>query len=113
MRHKILGYLRVSTDEQAAAVDGSLDNQKYRLKAFVDLKNTQEKNWGEIVEWYIDDGYSAKDTRRPAYQRMMMDLKKAKLKVSKLAYKRVSKLGWKKGNWKLRAISSKRGFLLR
>ncbi len=78
MRHKILAYLRVSTDEQAAAVDGSLDNQRYRLNAYVDLKCTQEKNWGEIIEWYIDDGYSAKDTRRPAYQRMMTDLKKKK-----------------------------------
>jgi site-specific DNA recombinase len=78
MRHKILAYCRVSTDEQAAAIEGSLDNQKYRLKAFVDLKCSQEKNWGAIVEWYVDDGYSAKDTRRPAYQRMMIDLKKKK-----------------------------------
>lgn len=78
MPHNIFAYTRVSTDEQAATMDGSLDNQKYRLKAFVDLKNTQERNWGEIIEWYVDDGYSAKDTRRPAYQRMMHDLKRKK-----------------------------------
>lgn len=78
MPHKIFAYTRVSTDEQAASLDGSLANQKYRIKAFVDLKNTQDKNWGEIIEWYIDDGYSAKDTRRPAYQRMMHDLKRKK-----------------------------------
>lgn len=78
MQHKIFAYTRVSTDEQAATLDGSLDNQKYRLKVFVDLKNTQERNWGEIVDWYVDDGYSAKDTRRPAYQRMMHDLKRKK-----------------------------------
>ena len=78
MQLKIGAYTRVSTEEQASLVDGSLDNQKYRLTSFVDLKNVQEKNWGKIVEHYVDDGYSAKDTRRPAFQRMMSDLKKEK-----------------------------------
>jgi site-specific DNA recombinase len=79
MRLKLGAYIRVSTEEQASAVEGSLDNQKYRLKAFTDLKNSQVRNWGEIIDYYIDDGFSAKDTRRPAYQRMMNDLKKKKI----------------------------------
>ncbi|HEY8269829.1 MAG TPA: recombinase family protein [Pseudobdellovibrionaceae bacterium] len=81
MSHKIGAYLRVSTEEQAAAVEGSLDNQRYRLKSFIDIKNTQEKSWGQIVEFYIDDGFSAKDTKRPAYQRMMADIKKGKINL--------------------------------
>lgn len=76
---KIGGYIRVSTEEQASIVDGSLDNQKYRINAFVDLKNVQESKWGKIEELYIDDGYSAKDTRRPAFQRMLADIKKGKI----------------------------------
>ncbi len=76
---KIGGYVRVSTEEQASLVDGSLDNQKYRINAFVDLKNVQEPQWGKVVDFYIDDGYSAKDTRRPAFQRMMSDLKRGKI----------------------------------
>ncbi len=79
MRLKLGAYIRVSTEEQASAIEGSLDNQKYRLKAYTDLKNSQVKNWGEIVDYYIDDGFSAKDTRRPAYQRMMSDIKKGKV----------------------------------
>ncbi|MCB0369624.1 MAG: recombinase family protein, partial [Bdellovibrionales bacterium] len=79
MPHKIAAYLRVSTEEQAIAIEGSLDNQKYRLKCFVDAKNMQEKSWGKIVDFYIDDGFSAKDTNRPAYQRMMLDLKNKKI----------------------------------
>ncbi len=79
MSHKIGAYLRVSTEEQAAAVEGSLDNQKFRLKNYVDSKCIQEKNWGKIVDFYIDDGKSAKDTNRPAYQRMMLDLKNKKI----------------------------------
>lgn len=79
MRLKLGAYIRVSTEEQASAVEGSLDNQKYRLKAYVDLKNTQVKGWGEVVDYYVDDGFSAKDTRRPAYQRMMSDIKRKKI----------------------------------
>lgn len=76
---KVGGYCRVSTEEQAALVDGSLDNQKYRVNAFVDLKNVQEKNWGQIIDFYVDEGLSAKDTRRPAFQRMIADLRRGKI----------------------------------
>lgn len=79
MQLRLGAYVRVSTEEQASAVEGSLENQKYRLKAYVDLKGTQVKNWGEIVEFYVDDGFSAKDTRRPACQRMMKDIKRKKI----------------------------------
>lgn len=76
---RIAAYVRVSTEEQANAVEGSIDNQKYRLKSFLDLKNSQHKNWGEIINFYVDDGYSAKDTKRPAYQKMMSDIKRKKV----------------------------------
>ena len=79
MQRKIGAYIRVSTEEQASAFEGSLANQRYRAKSYVDLKNSQEKGWGSIVEFYVDDGYSAKDTKRPAYQRMISDLKRKKI----------------------------------
>lgn len=79
MPHKIGAYVRVSTEEQAQVMDGSLDSQQYRLKNFVQSKNIQEKNWGKIVDTYIDDGFSAKDTRRPAYQRMLRDIRAGKI----------------------------------
>lgn len=72
-------YCRVSTEEQAAVIEGSMDNQRHRMQSFVDMKSHQEKNWGVITEFYIDDGYSAKDTNRPAYQRMLRDLKRGKI----------------------------------
>lgn len=81
MSHKIGAYVRVSTEEQAQVMDGSIDSQQHRLKAFIDLKNVQEGRWGKIVETYIDDGYSAKDTRRPAYQRMMKDIRSGKINL--------------------------------
>ena len=75
MTLRIGGYSRVSTDEQANVLEGSLDNQQHRIKAFVEIKNMQEPAWGNITKFYVEDGYSAKDTNRPAYQRMMRDLK--------------------------------------
>jgi site-specific DNA recombinase len=57
-------YVRVSTAEQAA--EGySIRAQTDRLKAYC-----VSQGW-EIFEFYIDDGYSAKDTNRPNLKRMM------------------------------------------
>lgn len=81
MPHKIGYYIRVSTDEQAQVLEGSLDSQKHRLNSFVDLKNMQESNWGKHIETYLDDGYSAKDTNRPAYQKMMRDVRAGKINL--------------------------------
>lgn len=71
--------IAVSTDEQANVVEGSLDNQQHRMRSFIDIKNMQEPGWSRLVEIYIDDGYSAKDTNRPAYQRMMKGLTRGKI----------------------------------
>lgn len=79
MPHKIGVYIRVSTEEQAQVVEGSLESQKHRLKNFIEFKNDQEKRWGKLVESYVDDGFSAKDTRRPAYQRMLRDIRARKI----------------------------------
>ena len=81
MRHKVGIYVRVSTEEQAQVVDGSIDTQQHRLKSFIDVKNVQETAWGKIVDSYVDDGFSAKDTRRPAFQRMMRDIKSGKINL--------------------------------
>jgi site-specific DNA recombinase len=57
-------YVRVSTAEQAA--EGySIRAQTDRLKAYC-----VSQGW-EIFEFYVDDGYSAKDTNRPNLKRMM------------------------------------------
>jgi site-specific DNA recombinase len=79
MQHKIGIYVRVSSEEQAQVVDGSIDSQQHRIRGFVDIKLLQEKSWGKIIDTYIDDGYSAKNTNRPAYQRMMKDIRNGKI----------------------------------
>jgi len=57
-------YTRVSTDDQAE--EGySLDAQKERLEAYCEAQG-----W-DVAAYYVDDGYSGKTSRRPAYQRML------------------------------------------
>jgi len=59
-----VGYIRVSTDDQAK--EGvSLDNQKSKIEAYCQLKDL---NLSEIIE---DAGISAKNLKRPGVQRVL------------------------------------------
>jgi site-specific DNA recombinase len=61
---KVAVYTRVSTEDQAR--EGySLDAQKERLFAYCEAQG-----W-ELAEFYEENGHSGRNTRRPAYQRMM------------------------------------------
>ena len=61
---RIAIYTRVSTDDQAK--EGySLNAQKDRLEAYCEAQG-----W-TISDFYVDEGYSGRNTQRPEYQRMM------------------------------------------
>lgn len=61
---RVAVYARVSTEDQAK--EGySLGAQKERLRAYC-----HAKGW-EIASEYVDDGHSGRDTKRPAYQKML------------------------------------------
>lgn len=73
-------YIRVSTDEQANE-GNSLTEQKERLAAYC-----RAMAWTEPT-FFIDDGYSAKDTNRPELQKLMKHVEKkqvTKIMVTKL-----------------------------
>ena len=64
---KVAIYARVSTEDQAK--EGfSLASQLEKLRSYC-----KARGW-KIVGEYIDDGYSGRDTRRPAYQKMMREI---------------------------------------
>ncbi|MGG1601237.1 recombinase family protein [Paenibacillus naphthalenovorans] len=76
-------YIRVSDEEQA--VEG------YSITAQKALLDRKFAEWGATVAGvYIDDGYSAKDIRRPDLQRLMNDI--ATLKPDFIAF-------WKLDRW--------------
>jgi len=61
---KVAVYTRVSTEDQAK--EGySLGAQKERLSAYC-----ESQGW-DIADFYVDDGQTGRNVRRPAYQKMM------------------------------------------
>ncbi|MEB3750011.1 recombinase family protein [Geobacillus icigianus] len=71
---KVAIYVRVSTDEQAK--EGfSIPAQRERLRAFC-----ASQGW-EIVQEYIEEGWSAKDLDRPQMQRLLKDIKKGNIDI--------------------------------
>jgi site-specific DNA recombinase len=72
---KIGIYLRVSTEEAARLQDGSLVSQRQRNLEYVESQNRKTEGWGQVVEVYCDEGLSAKDMKRPEFQRLMLDIK--------------------------------------
>ncbi len=78
-KRKVAFYIRVSTERQAKVKEGSLKNQKQILLSELEKRNLQDNNWGELIEIYVDEGISGKDTNRPAFQRMIKNIEISKI----------------------------------
>jgi site-specific DNA recombinase len=77
---KIGLYPRVSTKEAAKKEEGSITSQIHRLKMRVEDKNKySEGTWGKVVEIYEEPGLSGKNTKRPAFQKMLRDVKAGRI----------------------------------
>ncbi|MER7798654.1 recombinase family protein [Microbacterium sp. NPDC096154] len=61
---RVLAYLRVSTEEQAEK-GNSIPEQKERITAFCVVKG-----WSQ-PQFFVDDGYSAKNTNRPELTKLL------------------------------------------
>ena len=75
-------YLRLSMADGDLGVDGkdesnSIDNQRNIISDYINRKGDLD---GEISE-YIDDGYSGTNFNRPAFNKMLRDMKSGKVKV--------------------------------
>ena len=92
MNDKIAIYLRLSLadgDLKKGSKDesNSIENQRMLLHDYI---GKQEDLFGEIVE-YVDDGYTGTNFNRPAFQKMIVDLKQGNIKV--IIVKDLSRLG--------------------
>lgn len=67
-------YVRVSTDEQAK--EGfSIPAQRERLRAFC-----ASQGW-DLVQEYVEEGWSAKDLERPKMKQLLLDVKRGKVDI--------------------------------
>ena len=79
--NKVGIYLRVSTEEQARIVDGSLVSQRQRLEEYVEGQNRRQAGWGMIIDAYCDEAKSGKDMNRPQFQRMLSDIRSGRINL--------------------------------
>lgn len=82
MNNKIAIYLRLSLsdgDLKKGSKDesNSIENQRLLLHSYIEK---QDDLSGEIVE-YVDDGYTGTNFNRPAFQKMIIDLKQGEIKT--------------------------------
>lgn len=83
--HKVGIYVRLSKEDSRGEESVSIENQKYMLTSHV-----KENGW-ELTEVYQDDGFSGTNQKRPAFQRMIADVKSGL--INTILIKDLSRLG--------------------
>jgi len=78
-------YCRLSNDDRETGESNSISNQKTILTKYV-----MDQGWN-IVDTYVDDGYSGLNFDRPGFKRLLEDIKDKK--VSIVLTKDMSRLG--------------------
>lgn len=66
---KVAGYIRLSKEDRIKDESNSVTNQKAIIDSYV--KKSEDL---ELVDFYIDDGYSGTTFDRPEYKRMFKDI---------------------------------------
>ena len=83
--YKVGIYARLSRDDSRSGESVSIENQKLMLS-----RHVSEKGW-ELREIYQDDGFSGTNQNRPAFQRMIKDVKSGY--INTILIKDLSRLG--------------------
>lgn len=78
-------YLRLSKDDERAGESLSIDNQRLILQKYV-----AERGWN-LVDEYVDDGYSGTNFERPEVKRLLDDAKTGK--INTIVVKDLSRFG--------------------
>ena len=78
-------YLRLSKEDENTGQSESIENQRKIVENFI-----SNYNWN-IVEIYIDDGFSGLNFNRPAFKRMLEDIENKKINL--VITKDLSRLG--------------------
>jgi site-specific DNA recombinase len=79
--NRIGAYIRVSTEEQAKIVEGSLVSQRRRMEEYIENQNKREAGWGTLVDVYCDEAKSGKDLNRAEFQRMVEDIRMGRVNL--------------------------------
>lgn len=68
-------YLRLSKEDGEKTESNSISNQREIINSYA------RKNQITMIKEYVDDGYSGTNTNRPAFLRLIDDVKEGKVKT--------------------------------
>ena len=68
-KYKVAGYIRLSKEDKIKDESNSVVNQKAIINSYIKKKEDLE-----LVDFYIDDGYSGTTFDRLEYKRMFKDI---------------------------------------
>lgn len=85
-KYKVAGYIRLSKEDKIKDESNSVTNQKSIIDLYV--KKNEDL---ELIDFYIDDGYSGTTFDRPEYKRMFKDIVDGK--VNTVIVKDLSRFG--------------------
>ena len=74
-QYKVAGYLRLSMEDGDKDVSDSIVSQK----SIIESKIKELGKDFELIDFYIDDGYTGLNTDRPAFQKMLKDIECKKI----------------------------------
>ena len=86
LKYKVAGYIRLSKEDKIKDESNSVTNQKAIIDSCV--KNNEDL---ELVDFYIDDGYSGTTFDIPEYKRIFKDIVDGK--VNTVIVKDLSRFG--------------------
>ena len=72
----VAAYLRLSKEDNENKESNSITNQKELIEQYI-----RHKNDLQLVDYYIDDGYSGTSFNRPAFKRLLEDIRDKKVNV--------------------------------
>ena len=70
--YKVAGYLRLSREDGDKEESDSISSQR----SIISRKVEELGEEFELIDFYIDDGYTGLNTDRPSFQKMLSDCKK-------------------------------------
>ena len=91
--YKVAAYIRLSKDDNYTESD-SINNQKNIIKKYIDMKDDLD-----LVDYYIDNGYTGTNFDRPAFVKMCLDI--VNNKINCVIVKDLSRFGRNMGWMKI------------
>lgn len=74
IEYKVAAYLRLSKEDNENIESNSIVNQRELIEQYISNKSDLQ-----LVDYYIDDGYSGTNFNRPGFRRLLQDMKNKKI----------------------------------